>query len=758
MDEDSRIALLGKLISDKELKRELNQRKRDSFFESVSKSLKEEYETAGWELDKEFKTKLKFKRAKPVDILFEDQVWTVFANLGFKFLNKDRNFNLPYDKDGNAQQIDVFAKDDESVIIVECKATDENRRGDFKKDLEAYKQKIGGLRKAIQRLFPDSKLKIKFILATKNYSIGKSDLDRLENMGGIHLDEEAINYYSEMFREIGLAARYQLLGNLFEGHEIPELDNEIPAIQGKMGSHTYYSFSIEPEKLLKIGYVLHRNKANKKMMPTYQRVIKKARLKSVHEFIQNGGYFPNSIIISIEAGKRKLKFDRANTQVKSSIASIGVLHLPKRFRSAFIIDGQHRLYGYANSEYKTKNSIPVVAFIDLERDEQVKLFMQINENQKAVPKNLRNTLNADLLWTSESLLSQFKALKSRISLELGENRESPLYDRIIIGENKKTALRCVTTDTVIRALGRTNFLGKVTKTKIDVPGTFYRGDLDDCFEKLSGFLIRSFSYLAENIDHEWKKGEGGIAGINKGVYATIMLLGDLVDHLFSEEICNIRSSPKQMFEESKTYLDSVIHFYLDITPTESDDLKSKHGSGGDTKYWRTLQLAVREDHPEFNPFGLDDYLKKEAREYNTEAFKYIRDLETFFKEDFKEKLQEEFGVNWFKRGVPPAFAKKAIDLAYDKNLSIENVDYEVEPWDCLTIIAYRAIALKNWRAIFEKSYTRPGEEKMQGGKEAKTKWMVKLEKLRNENFHQYSVTEEEFDFIQSLHEWLIQIN
>ena len=47
---------------------------------------------------------------------------------------------------------------------------------------------------------------------------------------------------------------------------------------------------------------------------------------------------------------------------------------------------------------------------------------------------------------------------------------------------------------------------------------------------------------------------------------------------------------------------------------------------------------------------------------------------------------------------------------------------------------------------------------MSGGKEAKTQWMVKLEKLRNENFHQYSVTEEEFDFIESIHEWLILSN
>ena len=69
-----------------------------------------------------------------------------------------------------------------------------------------------------------------------------------------------------------------------------------------MGGHKYYSFSIEPERLLKIGYVLHRNEANKNMMPTYQRIIKKKRLTDVQKFINGGGYFPNSLIISIDTG------------------------------------------------------------------------------------------------------------------------------------------------------------------------------------------------------------------------------------------------------------------------------------------------------------------------------------------------------------------------------------------------------------------------------------------------------------------------
>ena len=757
MTEEFKLNIFSKLITEKDISKELRIRKKAFVNKTIPNKNVAEYDKIiekGWELEKEFKTSKRLKKNKSHDVLFEDKVWALFASLGFSLLNRDRKLELPYDKSNNklTQQIDVFAKDDETIIIVECKSTkEENKRGDFKKELEAYKSKIGGLRTTINQLFQDQKLKFKFILATENYSISEPDLERLDNINGVHFDDEVIDYYVNMQKQIGLASRYQLLGALFGGQEIPELDNKIPAIKGKMGGHTYYSFSIEPEKLLKVGYVLHRNKANINMMPTYQRIIKRSRLKSVHEFIDNKkGYFPNSIIISIDSDK-DLVFDRANTQVKSSISDIGILHLPKRYRSAYIIDGQHRLYGYANSEYKTKNSIPVVAFVDLAREEQVKLFMQINENQKAVSKNLRTTLNADLLWTSKNYLEQQKALRSRISIVLGESRNSSLFDKISIGEDRRT----ITQEAFDKSLNQSSFLGKVSKNKIESLGTFYNGDLDESFDRLATFLRLSFNYIKKCIPEVWDEPEN-ILLINKGIYAFIKLLSDIVDLLISNSILKPKDHAKKYFEESKTYLDPAINFIQEMDEDTKEALRKAYGTGGYSKYWRSLQIAVSKVHEEFHPSGLDEYIKKEAREYNTRAFQFIRDIETYFKADFKEKLEEKFGGKWFKSGVPPQIAKKAIEMAYDKNLKVENEEDEIEPWDCLTIISYRTIALKNWRDLFESVYTRPSETKISGGKEAKTQWMVKLESLRNENFHQYSVTEEEFYFLEELHDWLIK--
>ncbi|MFK5890276.1 MAG: DGQHR domain-containing protein [Flavobacteriaceae bacterium] len=759
MTEERKLALLQKLVSGNEINSQLRTRKKEFVLESVSKKnidQIDELKADGWEIDREFITKIRFKKRKTHDVLFEDKVWSLFASLGFNILNRDRKLEIQYDKKKPklTQQIDVLAKDDESLIIIECKSTKEkNKRGDFKKELEAYKAKIEGIRNSLKIIFPDQKLKFKFIFATKNYAISSNDLERLENIGGLHFDEEQIDYYTKMFYQIGIATKYQLLGNLFHGQEIPELDNKIPAIKGKMGGHTYYSFSIEPEKLLKIGYVLHRNKANINMMPTYQRIIKKARLKSIHNFIdEDEGYFPNSIIISLDSGKQNdLNFDPANTQSKTSISKIGLLHLPKRYRSAFIIDGQHRLYGYSNSKFKNSNSIPVVAFLNLDREEQVKLFMQINENQKAVSRNLRTTLKSDLLWTSDNQKERIDALTARIAIFLGETRNSSLFDKISIGEDNKI----ITQVAIINSLKKSNFLGKVTKTKIESLGTFYNGDLDDCFEKLGKLLMLSFNYIKETLPKLWES-ENNIIVMNKGVYGIIRIQSDIVDLLLKENIISNTNNPQKIFSESKTYLDPIISFFESIDEETEISLRKAYGGNGDIKYWRTLQQKISEVHDSFKPDGLDEYNKKEAKEFNTRAFEIIRDLETFFKQDFQEKLEEKFGKSWFKKGVPPQTAKKANEIAFEKNLKIENEEDEISEWNCLTIIAYRQIALKNWRDTFEKHYTRPKEIKISGGKDAKTEWMVKLEKLRNENFHQYSVTEDEFSFLEELHDWLIQ--
>ncbi|MCL1595294.1 MAG: hypothetical protein M3132_13170, partial [Actinomycetia bacterium] len=112
-----------------------------------------------------------------------------------------------------------------------------------------------------------------------------------------------------------------------------------------------------------------------------------------------------------------------------------------------------------------------------------------------------------------------------------------------------------------------------------------------------------------------------------------------------------------------------------------------------------------------------------------------------------------------KRGVPIGVHTDAVGEATRKNRLVEAGDAEVEPWDCLTIVDYQKIITYErslWLELYEKRYTKPGEENKKGGWQARTNWIDKLSKIRNRNFHSYSVKEEEFNFLGELTEWLIE--
>lgn len=654
MNDNLQIELLGKLASEKDILRLLKARKRADVTENILNKHLEAYIDDGWAVDKQFKNSIRVKKSKPADIAFEDEVWSLFAQLGFKFLNRDRHFHLPYDKQNPTltQQIDVFAKDDETILLVECKTAQTRQIGAFKKELEAMSGKIEGLRTSIAGLFPKVKHKIKYILATKNLSMNDEDSSRLENLHGIHFDEKTLEYFSDLYSQLGKASKYQLLGLLFDGQDIPELENRVPAVEGTMGGRKYYSFSIEPEKLLKIGFVLHRSKANEAMMPTYQRIIKKARLKSVHEFVEEGGYFPNSIVISIEARKSKeCRFEPANTQVENTKSSAGILYLPKKYRSAYVIDGQHRLYGYANSQYASSNTIPVVGFINLDRDEQIRLFMQINENQKSVAKNLQHTLNADLLWSSTNLLEQRKALCASIGIELGDNKDSPLFGKVAIGED----VAPITMQNIENALKSNGFLGKVSKTEIEEAGTLYAGNIEQSLNRITQFLIRSLGYVADNLREEWDDSDGMLV-INKGIYGLIMICGDIVTHIDEKGIINPRkASAKALFDEAKYFLDPVINFISELDDASKKELKQSYGSTAATMYWRVFQRSIKETFPDFNPsaiLAMERWFRERDKRTIARARELVEEIEAYFNKDFKERLEERFGANWFKKGVP----------------------------------------------------------------------------------------------------------
>jgi len=171
-----------------------------------------------------------------------------------------------------------------------------------------------------------------------------------------------------------------------------------------------------------------------------------------------------------------------------------------------------------------------------------------------------------------------------------------------------------------------------------------------------------------------------------------------------------------------------------------------------TKYWRSLQIVIQKTYSNFNPDGLDQYIRDSSKRFNTRSFEIIRDIELNIKNDVINSLKEIYGeTSWWKKGVPFDVYNDAESLASKKNREIENPEMEVKPWDQIHLIDYRKIILQNWRALFENKYSYPD---VKGNKEEKTKWLHRLNAIRNQNFHEYSVTEEEYKFLVNTHQWL----
>ena len=118
---------LGPLVVGDDIFPELRRRKPRDVYQTVpgaSKALiakKVSLEEAeGWRIVKLNAKSTRMAKPKPPDEQLEDEVWSLLAQMAFKEMSKGRLFTIAVQEDLSPRQIDVFAKDDETALIVEC--------------------------------------------------------------------------------------------------------------------------------------------------------------------------------------------------------------------------------------------------------------------------------------------------------------------------------------------------------------------------------------------------------------------------------------------------------------------------------------------------------------------------------------------------------------------------------------------------------------------------------------------------------------
>lgn len=746
--------LTARLVKDKEIKTHLRERSSSHVHQTIDKRLLEDF--SDWEIVKENKKTIALKKEKNHFDMFEDRLWTIFARMGFTVLN-NKGMRLPYTEDEKipGKQIDAFAADEETIIVVECKSSETMlTKKSFQKDINEFGNIMTIGNKVLRKAFSE-KHKIRYIFATNNISLSDNDRNRLKELQMFHFNQDDINYYEQLLNTVGAAAKYQLLARLFKDTDISAFENKIPAIRGKMGGSHFYSFSMEPEKLLKISYILHRVNVNNDARG-YQRLVKRGRLKEIEEFINGGGYFPNSIIININTKKDEpLNFDKVACSHDSKIAEPVVLHLPRRYHSAFIIDGQHRLYGYAGSKYKKNNSIPVVAFENLPADDQIKLFRQINSKQKPVSKNLLTTIGAELMWNSDKYDEGLSAFMSKLLQELGEKDNSPLYGCIILGDKNKTVKTCITLDTVITyGLKKGVFFAKLNKKKLESTGHLWIDpkagegtDYTPMLDKSYQFFRTYFEHIKEKTEDIWNLGNapGGFVAMNIGVLCFIRVASDILDHIKKYEHEEFAAkNGKDIAELTFRYLEPIFEF-IDSFDAQRIAQFRKHGSNaaGVEYAVREFQREIHNRYNDFVPEGLGKWIIDNSGKFNDATRTATERFEIGIKEKLFALLEEKFGASWWKDGVPPEIRKSAANTKIDE-------DSEEPESEFLHLIDYKKIASRNWE-LCSPTFADPAIKR---NKEDQLKWFDKLNPIRNKVAHNRKITADDYDFIKQLNEWL----
>ncbi len=770
LTEDQKREIKSKLTQDETKLRAIYRAKKNKYHTiGVKHTLAEEYEGKGWEITTRLKIKTKLRKQKKHSEAFEDDVWCQFYELGYRHLNSDELFYLPFSKDKNdTKQIDVIAINAETVFLIECKSAIKPKSPSYKDEFDLLKFRIDGFKKSIQQIFGKN-IKIKHIFATRNIRLKQDsvDIERLKSANSFYYDDNTYDYINGLIKQYKEAAIFQFLALTLRGESINKNRINIPAVKGDMGGKEYYMFSIEPNLLLKMGFVLHRVRANVAEFPTYQRLLNPNRLKGIRTFIKSHGFFPNSVIINFNTNK--LIFE-PSSKLNDSNSCFGTLKLPNSYAIAYIIDGQHRIYGYAGTKYAETNTIPVVAFHNMTTEKQLQIFMDINENQKAVSPSLKLDLEEDLYWNSKRVDSRLKALRSSIVKELSNNVYSPLYKKIDVGEDKAQ----LKFKPFVEALLKSGLLPRAKGNQYDEKtantALYNIANHDDDKEmhktrkRISDFLISCYEFVEKEYSDIYleNKKENFIVS-ERGTYAFIVLIGSLNVFLTESQILTLQSSVQERFNAIKQYLDSLLLGIKNLSNERKQEILGWYGRYED--WAKTFQLIVNKAMPDYSPKGLADWKERQDKDLQQKGTEYSDAIELYLKKTILRILRALYDDQWEVEitDVKMKCTERALkeqEYNHKNNLGSEVVDWK----GMFYITDYKAIIEKHWgkqpkqenesfksfQQVF--AYDDGGDF---NNKADKIRWLSKFNKYRNTRTHgatkEKKLNKEEIEYLKKIY-------
>ncbi|MEW8052988.1 MAG: DGQHR domain-containing protein [Candidatus Thiodiazotropha sp.] len=505
-------------------------------------------------------------------------------------------------------------------------------------------------------------------------------------------------------------------------------NTRVPAVRGKLGGRTFYSFVSTPKQMLKIAFVNHRSLNDPAGAPSYQRLVSRTRLRQISRFLLGGGFFPTNLLVNFNS-KRRFEPIAKDDETK---VTFGHLYLPSRYRSAWIIDGQHRLYGYAPlSDKHLEQNILVVAFERLKKEEEANLFVTINHEQKSVPKTLLDDLEGELKWGSDRPTERIGAISARLIGLLNNDIGEPLYGRVTQQGISPTEKTCLTVPALKDGLRRSGLVGRAILSKKEYgPGPLCGTDDSETLERARCILNNYFQLLASANLKQWEGGREGFLCTNVSLQAYLQLLSAIISYMESNKGLTARElDTNEVVTEIEEYMDPILSWLTTASSVEMEkQFKVQFGSGGPREYYFRLCHMIREFFSDFSPDGMDEWEAEQSVERVAEADKKLKDLNIQVQKIIFDTFKRQYGDTgdtYWNKGV---IDKKIKTRAYEKSLDDDDED-RLPLENYLDFIEYKKIVENkvHWplfKPIF--NIPEPGEK----GYSKNVQWMTRINELR----------------------------
>jgi DNA sulfur modification protein DndB len=655
------VSLVPLLEGEAILKKETKTRRSPNISKTFHRADEDEAVANGWKVTTRRKRTVVCQKPKPVSQYLEDRFWCLCQDMGYPVLN-GAAFKISFERsDGTtgSKQIDVFAKDGETVIVAECKSKEVRGRRTLQKDLHETAFLKKQIANAVRAHFGDEfNPKFLWLYVTENIIWSEPDAERASSENIRIITENELQYFEAYIAHVGTAGRYQFLAEFLQGQEIAGLSGrKIPATKGKLGKDTFYSFTLPAGDLLKLAFVNHHALNNPEGRPAYQRMIDKKRLAAIGGFIKAGGYFPTNVLVNFTQPCQFEPLDKLFNG--GDDLKFGHIVLPNKYKSAWVIDGQHRLFGFTNlSEDFLKRPLFVVAFEKMDTLKEAELFITINHKQKSVPKSLLVALQADLQMGSNDPEEALSALSSFLIRKLSADSTSPLSGRFQVPGVPANDAQILTIPEVQKGLKRSQLLGRVVK-QVRLGG-YLSGNTDDAtLDRARRSINGYFRAIEEGVPERWRAGRSSHIVTNPGIRAHLLLFNEVLRYQHGiGKIDPFVATPDQLVSSAVDFCRPLIDWLKAASPDQLESrFARRYGEGGVKAYFYELCEILSAKNPDFGSDEYREYKEKAEDSRHAQAKLDVEDMTKLISKAVIETLKKVYGT-----GELPSGEKKYWEL------------------------------------------------------------------------------------------------